>query len=68
MSMKQNGSSQFKAVCVSESATILLMIQIVAPCLVILIILFFYHNLELHITCPIVHAITTKFYEMLRLY
>jgi len=41
MSMKQNGSSQFKAVCVGESATILLMIQIVASSLVVLIILFF---------------------------
>jgi len=39
--MKQNGSSQFKAVCVGESATILLMIQIVASSLVVLIILFF---------------------------
>lgn len=66
MSMKPNGSNQFKAVCVSESATILLMIQIVAPCLVLLIIFFFSHNLE--ITSPIVHSETTKFYVMLRLY
>lgn len=64
--MKQNGSSQFKAVCVSESAIILLMIRIVAPHLVLLIILFFNHNLE--ITSSIFHAKTTKFYVMLRHY
>jgi len=36
--MEAAGSSQFKTVCVSESATILLMIRIVAPRLVLLII------------------------------
>jgi len=66
--MEAAGSSQFKTLCVSECATILLMIRIVAPRVVLLIILFFFLDHNLKITSPIVHAKTTKFYVMLRLY